>query len=1240
MNPLRFADAGEYSADRRLPLYTYRFKLQGDSEINIQLTGVSEETFQISPQQPELDIPGNYIVGTITEQDRGQWYGRLWLLPIVKEGNQAKRILNGQISIRVRKKPNLISTRSGPPFKETSVLAGGIIHRIAVDKNGIYKVDYNFIKDKINIDPATVSPDRFTLFGNGDGRLPQRNSDFRIDDLEEVQMSAYGMDDGRIDQGDYFLFYGQGPDHWTYSEIEKIYQMDNNIYDDLNHYYVIINGPQRQSMSSRANLGTGDYESNSSLIYQRLEEDKVNLLGRYRTPGSGQEWYGDELAVIDEIDYSSDFDLVRMVPDDTVSFKVRFAARSSSSTRFYIHFNEREFNRPVGGVRLGDFESPFAEDAIIPGQYKSSEPISEVKVSYPDANGINSRAWIDYIELNTWQENQYINGLSLYLRDPRARFKGIPTYKVTGFPSGGEIWDITNPLQPVKQAFSVGTSTTFSKGSWTGIPDEFIVFHPANDIRIPDYEKEISNQNLHAIQSADLLIIYYDEFEDAAMELADHRRDHSGMEVVTVPVSQVFEEFAGGSKDPSAIRDFARMIYLRDPQFQYMLLIGDATYDYQNKFPDIPYHNFIPAFETAESLDPIRSFPSDDYFALLDDSEGFDLLGAIDIAVGRFPVATAEEAKAIVNKIIHYDTSPLTLNDWKQRVVMVADDEDGNSHLNQTDGLAVKKNQEHPELNIIKIYLDAYPQESTPGGDRYPAVNEDIDLNMQKGALTITYLGHGGQNGWTQERVLGINQAQSYNNINNLPLYITATCSFAGYDEPSFTTAGEHLLTNPIGGAIALMTTVRAVYSGSNERLTDGVLKRIYNPDGPGNYPSIAEVLRRAKNTGFDSIDVNARKFTLLGDPSLKLAFPRYDVEVTSINGNPVGGGVLDTLSALEKATLSGVILDDNGEIIQNFNGKLFLTVFDKVQVRKTLANDEGSHERAFNTQNRQLFKGAATVTAGQWNIEFVLPKDLDFTYGPGKMSFYAHNEEIDAGGYFTSFIIGGVSSEGLSDDQPPVVQLYMNDENFVSGGITDSDPYIYAILMDDNGINVSGTGVGHDIEAVLDQDDKNSLILNDFYQAVLDDYRKGEVRYPLNELSPGKHTLTLTAWDLANNPAEAYLEFLVLDDENAVLEHVLNYPNPFTTSTQFQFEHNRPGVEMNLQVRIYTLNGRLVKTIEREAFVADGYRVDELYWDGLDDGGGQLAKGVYVYKIIAAYQLNGGKDVVESKAEKLVILR
>lgn len=1138
---------------------------------------------------------------------------------------------------------NLLAQPSGPEFKETSILASGIIHKIAVSKSGIYKLDYSFIKDKLKIDPGTLQPDQVALYGNGDGRIPQWNNAPRIDDLEQTSMMGVGLEDGKFEQGDYFLFYAEGPDQWIYDPATRIFHMDKNIYDEVNHYYVVINNGTRAMMNTRVNGAPGVYESNASLNYQRLEEEKVNLLGRYRPPGSGQEWYGDELAVIHEVDYSNDFDLLNIIPADSFYYKVRFAARAESVSRFYIYFNQNEFSRSVGGVSLGNFEASFANDAIMQGVFKPTDAIHKIQIKYPSANGVDSRAWIDYIEINNWKQNQYSSGKPLYIQDPRSSYLGNPKYTISGAPQNGIIWDITDPLQPVIQQYDfIGGVSSFSAVQPAGSLNRFIVFDPSKDVLSPAYEKPVLNQNLHSLQHADLVIVYYDGFEAAAQKLAAHRRAQDFLDVIAVPVSQVFEEFGGGSGDPSAIRDFARMIYNRDVAFSYMLLLGDATYDYLGRFAELPRHNFMPAFETEESLDPIRSFPTDDYFGLLDNNEaeeGKTLVGAVDIAIGRIPADTPEDAMAVVDKIIHYDLSPPTLNDWRERVVMVADDEDGNTHLNQADGLANQLSIAHPELNMIKIYLDAFLQEATPGGDRYPGVNDAIDLTMKKGALTVTYMGHGGQNGWSQERVLSINQAQSYHNIDNMPLFITATCSFAGYDEPSFKTAGEYLLSNPNGGAIALMTTVRAVYSGSNERLTKAVLEKLYNPDSPGEYPGMGEVLRRSKNTSQDSVDINARKFTLLGDPSEKLAIPEYKIVVTEVDGQPVGGS-LDTLSALEKANLSGIIQGDQGQVLQDFNGELSLTVFDKVQIRKTLANDEGSSVRSFITQNRQLFKGKATVTAGRWTIEFVLPKDIDFTYGPGKFSFYAQNGVTDAGGYFSSFIIGGVSSEGLADDQPPVINLFMNDHHFKSGGITDTNPYIYAELMDDFGINVSGTGVGHDIEAILDGDDKNSFILNDFYVASRDDFKKGIVRYPLSNLKPGKHTLKLIAWDLANNPGEASIEFVVLDQESPLILNVLNYPNPLYDFTRFQFEHNRPGVPMNIRLNIYMLTGQLVKTLEMTDFISDGYRVDDLTWDGLDDNDNQVDKGIYVYKIKVVFNVNGIKENAESKAGKLVILR
>jgi hypothetical protein len=363
-------------------------------------------------------------------------------------------------------------------------------------------------------------------------------------------------------------------------------------------------------------------------------------------------------------------------------------------------------------------------------------------------------------------------------------------------------------------------------------------------------------------------------------------------------------------------------------------------------------------------------------------------------------------------------------------------------------------------------------------------------------------------------------------------------------------------------------------------------------------------------------------------------------VVATALQGLPVDGSLTDTLSALEEVIVSGEIRSHADQLLSAFNGQLSLTVFDKSQVRKTLANDEKSYERNFATQTRQLFKGTASVGNGKWSITFVLPKDIDFSYGNGKMSFYAQDGVDDASGYFTDFLVGGVSEDGLTDDQPPVIELFMNNDQFRSGGITDANPDIFAKLTDDYGINVSGTSVGHDIEAVLDGDERNSIILNDFYQAAQDDPTSGVVRYPLINVAPGLHTLELTAWDLANNPGSAAIEFMVVDDEGAILSEVMNFPNPFSEETRFAFEHNKPDASLSFDISIYSLNGQLVKTLHQEGIVTGGYRIEDVTWKGDTQNGSPLPSGLYVYRIKAVFTSHDRVEVIDSEPGKLVILR
>ncbi|MCB9082394.1 MAG: type IX secretion system sortase PorU, partial [Lewinellaceae bacterium] len=614
------------------------------------------------------------------------------------------------------------------------------------------------------------------------------------------------------------------------------------------------------------------------------------------------------------------------------------------------------------------------------------------------------------------------------------------------------------------------------------------------------------------------------------------------------------------------------------------------------------------------------------------------------IAVGRLPVKSEAEALAAVEKIKRYDLAPETYTDWRNRIAFVGDDEDGNLHVNDANLIADDIRQQYPALNIDKIFLDAYPQESTSGGNRFPSVTEAINQSVFKGTLALTYLGHGSPRGWAQERVLTIPDIVNWQNRYRMPLLVTATCSFTAYDDPEFVSAGEEAFLNPNGGAIGLLTTVRAVFANQNAELTDRTLVTLFSrPDGA--ILTIGEAMQRAKNSFTGSfITLNSRKFTLIGDPSQRLAIPDLQVRTTAINGKAVTETSTDTLRALQQVRIEGEVVDFTGNRLENFNGILYPSIFDKVFLAKTLAQDRGSFPLDFQVQKNIIFNGRASVQNGRFAFTFVIPKDINYAFGAGKFSFYAAEDlgTRDASGSFQNISIGGNSTNQVGDDQGPQVDVFLNSTDFVFGNITGPEPVLYVQLTDDNGINVVGNSIGHDLEATLDENTQQIIVLNDFFSAALDDYTRGEVRYPLSKLSEGRHSIRVKAWDVANNPAEGYTEFVVASSAEIALEHVLNYPNPFTDRTCFQFDHNLPNQTLDVLIQIYTISGQLVKTIDQTIF-SDGYlrRDDCIAWDGRDDFGDRLARGVYLYRVSVRANIPGSTELRgESKFEKLVLLK
>ncbi|MBT8377395.1 MAG: type IX secretion system sortase PorU, partial [Bacteroidia bacterium] len=718
--------------------------------------------------------------------------------------------------------------------------------------------------------------------------------------------------------------------------------------------------------------------------------------------------------------------------------------------------------------------------------------------------------------------------------------------------------------------------------------------------------------------------------------------------VKVVELPKIYNEFNCGNPDVAAIRNFVRYVYTNasSPQnrLKYLCLFGDGSYDYKDRIQNNT--NIVPAWYSLNSFSLTNSFVSDDFYAMMDDNEGTMSNGdRMDLAVGRILAEDPQRAREMVDKIdLYYQQE--AYGSWRNNVIMISDDVDISWERilqETTDGIGNSIEAEKPFINVVKIHSDAFQQESSAAGNRYPQVATAIKDAIEVGALVVNYFGHGGEDGLAKERIFDKDDAQEINNICRFNCFVTVTCEYTKFDDPNRQTAGEFTFWNKNGGAIALITTTRQIFVtvgvSYNEVLDDYLFAFNSNE-----YPSMAEALRRTKIDNNIAGISQKRLVYFIGDPAMKLAFPKPNIRLSRVNDVPITQPI-DTLKALSYAKLAGEVTDVNGNILSNYNGILTATVFDKNIQRQTLANDNVTQNGQtiildFNTLGEVIFKGQATVENGLFEFDFIVPRDIGIPIGNGKVSFYAQTNSplSDQAGASFDVKIGGIDENAAEDNIGPVINLFMNDENFVSGGITNESPTLLAKLQDENGINTA-SGIGHDITAIIDGDETNPFVLNDYYQANVDDYKNGKVSFAFRDLEPGPHTLTLKAWDVYNNSSTAEIQFTVYDkDEELVIDNVLNYPNPFVDYTEFWFNHNSID-PLDISVQIFTVSGKLVRTLNGQTTggnKAVSSLSKDIVWDGRDDFGDKIGKGVYIYKLkVKSQRLN--KQV--EKIQKLVIL-
>ncbi|MBN2520788.1 MAG: type IX secretion system sortase PorU, partial [Bacteroidales bacterium] len=823
----------------------------------------------------------------------------------------------------------------------------------------------------------------------------------------------------------------------------------------------------------------------------------------------------------------------------------------------------------------------------------------------------SSFGFLDYLILNVRSR--------LVFKGPQMKFRDIISVgenNVGDFiiETSGEdihIWEITE-IYNIKSINSQKSGNNYSFQLETNTLREFIVFDNT-EFYEPEILGKVENQNLHKPEELDMVIATHPNFLEQANQLADFHINNDELKTKVVTTEQVYNEFSSGNPDVAALRNYIKMIYDResDPnkKIRYLLLFGDGSFD--NKSMDKSNSNFILTYQSENSILYHKSFVSDDFFGLLDDNEG-EADGYLDIGVGRFPVRSEQEARNMVNKVFKYSRND-NLGNWQNIICFVGDDEDGNTHMIDANNLATYIESNYKNYNIEKIYLDAFEQVTLSIGQSYPDVNQAINDKINKGVFIFNYSGHGGELGLAHERILDVNDIDSWDNIEKLPIFITATCEFSRFDDKNRTSAGEKVLLNANGGGIALLTTTRVVFSNSNYKLNESFYSYVFEKDSiTKDYYRLGDIVSLAKRKLIN--DSNKRNFTLLGDPAIKLKYPTYHIVTDSINNKPVSI-FSDTLKALSKVIIHGHVENESQQKIDGFQGVIYPTIFDKPKVIKTLGNDGGS-PFTFYTQENIVYKGKATIkNDGEFKFEFIIPKDILYEYGNGKISYYGHYNELIANGYFDDLLIGGTSDQIINDTIGPDIILYFNNENFVYGGFTNEDPVLLAILVDSSGINTVGNAIGHDITAILDSNTQKIYVLNDFYESEIDQYQKGKIEYKLLNLEKGKHHLKLKAWDILNNSSQETIEFIVSESAELAINRIFNYPNPFTDNTAFYFEHNQPFNEIDVIIQIFTVSGKLVKTIETTVNPS-GFLIGPINWDGYDDFGDKIGRGVYIYRV------------------------
>jgi len=1087
-----------------------------------------------------------------------------------------------------------------------SALSTGNWYKFAITESGVFEITGSDLVNA-NIPIAQLDPAKLRLFGTSGGLLPQANNEARPIDLEEISIKVIDGGDQKFELSDRILFWGEGPDNIYYDESEDIFNYENNFYSDTSYYFLNLDQAVGKRMEDATEI-IGSYPIiDSYFTYFVHETDQINILK------SGRTWYGEKFE--SNLDQTFNTELSDWIVGSNAKIYSSLMASSFEESQFKISINginvgsQQIASMPEGTYSIKGIEESQSFEFTLPA---NSENKLDVNYIFEKQNGIGRlNYFLVQIEKNISLESGFTK-----LTVPK-KTESIGTLNAIIGSSTVEIWNTADFNTVENIGFQVDNGIALANIK-TDTTSSLVLVDINADQAHPIFIKQVNNQDLHGISNLDLLIITAPEFLNQALELKNHKLS-KGIITEVATTFQVYNEFSSGRQDVTALRDATKYLYEK-AGLKYLLLFGKGTYDYKNI--DEKNNSFVPIYESRNSLSPLFSYGSDDYLGFLEENEGDwkeTLQGdhTMDIGVGRLPIKSVEDAEAVVNKIIKYHSNS-TIGDWKKKILFVAENGDFNLHQRDAEKLSTLIDTTYSDFDPQKIYMDAFPIEVFPSTTKAPLVNEAILEAIKNGALIINYTGHGNENQWAKSNVFNKDMIYGLKNENFYPLIVTATCEFGRHDDANQISGGEELVIKPNAGAIGLITTSRPVFASSNYKLNLAFYSNVLATENRV-YKTIGDIFKETKNNSLSG--PNNRNFSLLGDPSLTLAYPEKFIQLDSLNENLLQ--LKDTINALEKVKFSGSVRNSNGSIITSYDGQVSIIFYDRPTRKKTLGNFGNPFE--YNDRDNALFSGKSTAINGLFNFEFVTPLDIGYKVKEGKISMYAvATDSTDANGASISIAIGGSTQNTISDTIAPSIKLFMEDTTFQNNDLVSANSLLIAHLSDENGINLSKSQVGHLTTYTLD--DNEPVSLNDFFQYDLDSYQSGKILFPLQGIPLGEHILIVKTWDVYNNFSEEEIFFRVARDRDVYISEVSIYPNPVKENATFAFRHNLSGNDITVTLKIIDRSGQTAFTKEIIYYDANSI-IDDISWNGRNSSGQKLSEGIYIYHINIRSNYSGGSN-------------